>query len=81
MELSNTRTNAIYEAGMAKLQEIFDTFELQDFISIIRNNHFDYTEWRRDNLFPGMTVEEISNAAAEYERIHGAPKIRGAQQS
>ncbi|MDR0944019.1 MAG: hypothetical protein LBM41_05750 [Ruminococcus sp.] len=64
---------------MTHLTEIFDTFELQDFISIIRNNHFDYTEWRRDNLFPGMTLDEILDHAAEHERIHGAPKIRGPQ--
>ena len=29
---------------------------------------FDYTEWRKDNLFQGMTVEQISDAAMEYRR-------------
>jgi hypothetical protein len=77
MGTNDIRAKAILEAGMAKLQEVFDTFELTEFIMQIRNNHFDYTEWRRDNLFPGMTLEEINNAAAEYGRIHGAPKIQG----
>ena len=27
---------------------------------------FDYTEWRRENLFQDMTVEEISKEAMEY---------------
>ena len=27
---------------------------------------FDYTKWRRDHLFNGMTVQEISNAAKKY---------------
>ncbi|MDR2598815.1 MAG: hypothetical protein LBC73_00890 [Oscillospiraceae bacterium] len=29
------------------------------------NRPFDYTEWRKDNLFVGMTVEDISKAAME----------------
>ena len=27
---------------------------------------FDYTEWRKDNLFKGMSFEEISQAAEKY---------------
>ena len=27
---------------------------------------FDYTEWRKENLFKGMTGEEISREAMEY---------------
>jgi hypothetical protein len=29
-------------------------------------NKANYTEWRRDNLYKGMSVEEISNSAAEH---------------
>lgn len=29
---------------------------------------FDYTEWRKTNLFPGMTVEQIHEVAAKEAR-------------
>jgi predicted acetyltransferase len=29
---------------------------------------FDYTEWRRDNLFNNMSVEELSKAAMKYRK-------------
>jgi hypothetical protein len=79
MEMTNGRYSALVEAGLAHLGELFDTLELQEFIYQLRNDHFDYTEWRRDNLFPGMTLDEILDAAAEHERIHGKPQIRGPQ--
>jgi len=34
--------------------------------SMLQNEPFDYTEWRKDNLFKGMTVAEISQAADSY---------------
>jgi hypothetical protein len=42
---------------------------------------FDYTQWRRDNLFSGETLEEINEKASEYERIHGTPKLRTARRA
>jgi hypothetical protein len=41
------------------------------------NDRFDYTQWRRDNLYKGMDVYEINKSAVEHERIHGIPEIRG----
>ncbi|MDR0974539.1 MAG: hypothetical protein LBL80_02475, partial [Ruminococcus sp.] len=76
MDMNDGKSSALVEAGMAYLGEIFDVFELQAFIREIRTNHFDYTEWRRDNLFPGMSLDEILEHAAEHERTHGKPKIR-----
>jgi hypothetical protein len=42
--------------------------EAERFISLLNAEPFDYTEWRKDNLFPDMTVEELSHAAMEYRR-------------
>jgi len=42
--------------------------EAERFISLLHVESFDYTEWRRENLFQDMTVEELSNAAMEYRR-------------
>ncbi|MDR0904535.1 MAG: hypothetical protein LBM59_07875 [Ruminococcus sp.] len=77
LDMNNGKSSALVEAGMAHLGELFDVFELQEFIRQIRTNHFDYTEWRRDNLFEGMTHEEFKQHLIEHARTHGKPKIRG----
>jgi hypothetical protein len=71
--------SAIMTAGMALLLKNLGSIETEIFITTVKRNNFDYTEWRRDNLFPGMSLDEILDHAAEHERIHGAPKIRGPQ--
>jgi hypothetical protein len=40
--------------------------DAERFIFLISSERFDYTEWRRENLFKDMTIEEISRAAMEY---------------
>lgn len=37
---------------------------------VVKNNieYFDYTEWRREHLFEGMTDEEIIDGAIEYAK-------------
>jgi hypothetical protein len=40
--------------------------EAERFIALIHAESFDYTEWRQDNLFSDMSVEELSKAAMEY---------------
>ena len=52
--------------GMNCLTEQLGLVDAERFISLILVEPFDYTEWRRDNLFRGMSVEEISHAAMEY---------------
>ncbi|MCL2073737.1 MAG: hypothetical protein FWH18_07445 [Marinilabiliaceae bacterium] len=34
--------------------------------TLLLSEPFNYTEWRRDNLFTGMSVAEISRAAEIY---------------
>jgi hypothetical protein len=74
--MDNPYYSTLVETGLAHLGEIFDTLEIQEFISQIRNKHFDYTEWRKENLFPGMSLEDILDHAAEHECVHGVPEIR-----
>jgi rubrerythrin len=38
------------------------------FISGIRENTFDYTEWRRDHLWQNMSLDEVLQLAAEREK-------------
>jgi hypothetical protein len=76
METYNVELSAIINVGMLYLREKLGIIETEAFISAIRNDHFDYTQWRRDNLFSGESLEEINEQASEYERIHGTPRLR-----
>lgn len=55
----------LLDSGVKCLSEMLGMVEAERFISLIIKNQFDYTEWRRDNLFVGMSVEEISEAAGK----------------
>ena len=66
----NMQNTAIMTAGMRVLRETLGIIEAEIFITNIKQEHFDYTEWRRDNLFENMTVEELVDNAAEFERRH-----------
>ena len=59
-------TNVLLNAGMEALITRLGTVEAERFISIIIREQFDYTEWRKENLFKDMTVEEISKEAMEF---------------
>jgi len=57
--------DAIMTAGINVLNEKLGAIETEIFISTISANKANYTEWRRDNLYNGMSVEEIAHQAAE----------------
>ncbi len=49
--------------GMEALLEKLDLVDAERFITLIRRDPFDYTRWR-ENLYQGMSVEDISAEAA-----------------
>ena len=51
------------DALIAKLGEV----QAERFISLIMREPFNYTKWQRD-LWPTMSVEEISDAAMQSRR-------------
>ena len=53
----------LMKTGMQVLIEKLGNVHAEKFISLVLREPFDYTEWRRNNLFVGMTVEEISKNA------------------
>jgi len=53
----------LMKTGMKVLIEQLGNIEAERFISILLREPFDYTEWRKDNLCIGMTVEDISKEA------------------
>jgi len=59
-------STVLLNKGMECLTENLGLVDAERFISLINSERFDYTEWRRENLFKDMTVEEISHAAMQY---------------
>jgi hypothetical protein len=57
----------IRSAGMDALIEKLGLIEAERFIMLIQKDSFDYTKWR-ENLFDGMTLEELSQKAMEYRQ-------------
>jgi len=51
--------------GMKCLIQNLGEVNAERFITQVIREPFDYTKWQRD-LFPGMSIEEISSAAASY---------------
>lgn len=62
-------TSVIMNDAMDCLLKNLGVIETEIFISTVKREKFDYTEWRRDK-FNDMTAEELNNAAAEYGRIN-----------
>ena len=64
----------IMERGIKLLEDNLGDIETDRFIANImqkgRETPKDYTEWRRENLFKGMTAKEIHTAAIEYAKTH-----------
>ena len=64
----------IMERGIRLLEDNLGDIETDRFIANImqkgRETPKDYTEWRRENLFKGMTAEDIHAAAIEYAKTH-----------
>ena len=48
------------------LIKTFGVLDTERFITSIKSNNFDYTEWHR-NLWKDKTIEEIHTLAAEFE--------------
>jgi hypothetical protein len=66
---SEMRTDTeIKMAGYEILSNNLGMIEAERFISLIQRDKFDYTKWR-ENLFNGLSGEEISKRAMEFQNI------------
>jgi hypothetical protein len=61
----------LMKTGMKVLIERLGDIDAERFVSILLREPFDYTEWRKDNLCVGMTVEEISKEAMKIYKTKG----------
>jgi hypothetical protein len=60
-----TTDTVIRNEGMAVLMKHLGLIEAERFIMLSQREPFDYTKWQ-ENLFEGMSVEEISANAAAF---------------
>jgi hypothetical protein len=56
----------LLDRGMKALSNELGLVDAEKFVFLLLSQPFDYTEWRRNNLFAGMSIDEISNAAENY---------------
>jgi hypothetical protein len=54
-------------AGFELLSKNLGMVEAERFIALIQREKFDYTKWR-ENLFSGLSGEEISKRAMEFQK-------------
>jgi len=55
----------LMKAGMQTLIDNLGCVDAEKFIFLILKEPMDYTEWRQDNLFNGMSIESISREAMD----------------
>jgi hypothetical protein len=63
-------TAVIMSRGMNCLLEKLGVLETEIFISHLLREPFDYTKWRRDNLYDDMSLHELNQKAAQYAKDH-----------
>ena len=60
---------ALRSEAMKILTKNLGKVDTERFISSIKKDSFDYTEWRKD-LWEDKTIEEIHELAGKYENNH-----------
>ena len=55
--------------GMKLLTKYLGKVDAERFISNMKKDKFDYTEWRKD-LWEDKTIEEIHELAGKFEKEH-----------
>ena len=54
------------------LAEQVGSVEMERFVMLLNRDAFDYTEWRKENLFPNETVDTLFDKIKTYSRnLHG----------
>jgi len=61
-----TNSAVLLDKGMRCLTDKLGLVEAEHFVYLLLSEPFNYTEWRKNNLFTDMSVDEISRAADNY---------------
>ena len=57
------------------LAEQVGSVEMERFVMLLNRDGFDYTEWRKENLYPNETVDSL------YDKIKAASAARRSQRA
>ena len=61
-------TSTIIIKGMKCLLEKLGPLETEIFISHLLREPFDYTKWRRENLYNDISLHELNQKAAQHAK-------------
>jgi len=72
-----TNSTALLDRGFRCLNKELGILDAERFVALILREPFDYTEWRKINLFVDMSVDEIIDEADKYykENVQQPKKI------
>ena len=65
-----TNSAALLDRGIRCLNNELGILDAERFVALLLREPFDYTEWRKDNLFVGMNLDEIIDQADKYHKEH-----------
>jgi len=61
-----TNSAVLLDRGIRCLNNELGILDAERFMALILREPFDYTEWRKNNLFVGMSIDEILDSADKY---------------
>jgi hypothetical protein len=61
-----TNSTALLNRGMRCLNNELGILDAERFVALLLREPFDYTEWRQNNLFASMSLDEIIDEADRY---------------
>ena len=65
----------LLDKGIRCLNNELGILEAERFVALLLKEPFDYTEWRKDNLFAGMSIDEIIDEADKYCKENAIPSL------
>ena len=68
--------NEIKRVGFDALGKALGIVEAERFITLILREPRDYTKWRREHLFPGMSVAELVEETQKFEEKRSEAESR-----
>jgi hypothetical protein len=75
-----TNSAVLLDRGIRCLNNELGILDAERFVALILREPFDYTEWRKSNLFVGMSLDEIIDEADKYCKENALQPTRGLAQ-
>ena len=65
----------LLDRGIRCLNNELGILDAERFVALLLRETFDYTEWRKNNLFVGMSIDEIIDEADKYCKENAIPTL------